>query len=40
MIIYELSIDGNNATQIEFPLQEEQDKFLLFAEEKITNFYL
>lgn len=38
MIIYELSIDGNNATQLEFPLQEEQDKFLLLAEEKITNF--
>ena len=35
MIIYELSIDENNATLLEFPLQEEQDKFLLLTEKKL-----
>ncbi|MWP49045.1 MULTISPECIES: hypothetical protein [unclassified Gilliamella] len=37
MTIYELSIDGDNATSLDFPIQDEQEQFLLLAEEKITN---
>ncbi|WP_128330636.1 imm11 family protein [Apibacter sp. HY039] len=38
MKIYELAIDDNNATQLEFPLEEERELFLILAKEKVSNF--